>query len=130
MLVSLKHCRGDVVDNFAKLDDRGKHPPHHILDPIVIDEIDAYIESYKPPIIIEEHELQFPDYDPECEICVLQMSHIENTEQSRKDYTKEKMKDNNEHEVIVSVDMQKVMLLMYKQETSYVLLQVVLIFFH
>ena len=58
------------------------------------------------------------------------LSHIENKEQSRKDYTKEKMKDNNEHEVIVSVDMQKVMLLMYKQETSYVLLQVVLIFFH
>ena len=46
--VSLKYPRGNVGDNFAKLDYRGKHPPHHILDPIVIDEMDAYSsESYK-----------------------------------------------------------------------------------
>ena len=175
-LVSLKHSRCDVGDNFAKPDYRGKHPPHHILDPIVIDEMGAYIESYNPQIshyrrqhapnrrylspdisiaqmhkdfakdtnhsvhyetfrkyiqkknisftkqgtlncdqclAFEEHEHRFPDYDPDCETCVSQMSHIENKEQSRKEYTKDKMKDNNEHEVIVSADMQKVMLLPY-----------------
>ena len=41
------------------------------------------------------------------------LSHIENKEQSRKEYTKDKMKVNNEHKVIVSADMQKVMLLLY-----------------
>ena len=45
--VSLKHSRGDVGDNFAKPDYREKHPPHHILDHTVIDEMDAYSESYK-----------------------------------------------------------------------------------